>query len=89
MQLEIIYAKAPVPAILTYAINEGMTLNQILTTFNVAQHLDIDLARHKIGIYGKIISGETRIHAGDRIEIYCPLTIDPKIVRINRAKERK
>lgn len=89
MQIEIIYARADDPILLHFDIEEGITLGQMLNRFNVAAQLGIDLNQHKIGIYGQIITLNTALHAGDRIEIYCPLASDPKLVRIKRAKERK
>lgn len=39
---------------------------------------EIDLSRNKIGIFGKIKQLPDFVQVGDRIEIYRPLTIDPK-----------
>lgn len=49
----------------------------------------IDFRKNKVGIFGKLCPLDTKVKAGDRIEIYQPLLIDPKKTRINRAKKQK
>ena len=43
----------------------------------------------RIGIWGKPISPETRLRDLDRVEIYRPLTADPKEVRRDRAAKTR
>jgi putative ubiquitin-RnfH superfamily antitoxin RatB of RatAB toxin-antitoxin module len=40
----------------------------------------IDLATQKVGIFGKLVRPEAAVRAGDRIEIYRPITCDPQTV---------
>ena len=42
-----------------------------------------------IGMYAKIVSEDTVLRDGDRIELYRPLTIDPKEKRRQLARARK
>ncbi len=44
----------------------------------------IDLATQKIGVFGKLVKPDAKLHAGDRVEIYRPITADPKTVRRRR-----
>ncbi|MEY3182989.1 MAG: hypothetical protein RLZ35_974 [Pseudomonadota bacterium] len=44
---------------------------------------------HKVGIFGKLVSMHTLLQDKDRLEIYRPLTQDPKILRRKRAREQK
>ena len=41
----------------------------------------LDLARHAVGIWGRVVSLATNIHEGDRVEIYRPLAADPRDAR--------
>ena len=43
----------------------------------------------KLGIFGKVVQGEQALQAGERVEIYRPLQVDPKEVRKRRAAEAK
>ncbi|PPC92362.1 MAG: RnfH family protein [Methylobacter sp.] len=42
---------------------------------------EINLETQKVGIFGKIASMDTPLKEGDRIEIYRPITADPKQVK--------
>ncbi len=52
------------------------------------QQPEIPWVEGKIGIFGKIMPLDTVLQAGDRIEIYRDLVIDPKEARRARAKEK-
>lgn len=43
----------------------------------------------KIGIYARRVSLDTVLQEGDRVEIYCPLQLDPKEARLRRALKNK
>jgi uncharacterized protein len=49
----------------------------------------VDLSKNKVGIFGKLCNLDAQVKPGDRIEIYQPLLIEPKKMRINRAKKQK
>jgi hypothetical protein len=40
----------------------------------------LNLKKQKIGIYGKITKLTAPLSDGDRVEIYRPITVDPKTV---------
>ncbi|WP_114418413.1 RnfH family protein [Marinospirillum perlucidum] len=41
---------------------------------------EIDLDSQKIGIYGKLVKLNQKLNEFDRVEIYRPITADPKTV---------
>ena len=45
-------------------------------------------ARH-FGIFGRLVAPDARLADGDRLEIYRPLSADPKEARRRRASRRK
>jgi len=49
---------------------------------------EIDAAAIAVGIFGKQVSLQTLLRAGDRIEIYRPLLADPKSARRLRGRKR-
>jgi hypothetical protein len=49
------------------------------------RHPEIDLQRHRLGIYGKGVAAGLPLADGDRVEIYRPLGLDPKEARRRRA----
>lgn len=50
-----------------------------------AQFDDLDLDNATLGIFGQIVAHGRVLRDGDRVEIYRPLTADPKTVRKARA----
>ena len=46
---------------------------------------DLKLSELKVGIFGKRSALDTLVKAGDRIEIYRDLQVDPKVARKKRA----
>ncbi len=51
---------------------------------------EIDAESADMGIFGKVIKAPRShpLRAGDRVEIYRPLQIDPKQARLNRARKK-
>lgn len=49
---------------------------------------DLDLTSAPVGIYGREVSRERRLEAGDRLEIYRPLEMDPMTARRQRAQRQ-
>lgn len=47
----------------------------------------IDLEVLKIGIFGQLVTPETCVREGDRIEIYRPLKRDPQTTRRMKAQQ--
>jgi uncharacterized protein len=49
----------------------------------------VDLENSTVGIFGKQVARDTQLGDGDRIEIYRPLTQEPKLARRNRASRNR
>lgn len=61
----------------------GATVTQALAASGLAaEHPEI--AGAPVGIWGRKTTGEQRLRAGDRIEIYRALRVDPKVARRER-----
>jgi putative ubiquitin-RnfH superfamily antitoxin RatB of RatAB toxin-antitoxin module len=74
----------------------GTPARQVWTELEVADHAtvreaieasgvlrmfpDIDLALQKVGVFGKLVALEARLEAGQRVEIYRPITADPRAI---------
>ena len=63
---------------------EGMTALQAIQNSGLADQVDLPEPL-QLGIFGTKIDAETILQAGDRVEIYRPLTINPKDIRRKRA----
>ncbi len=49
---------------------------------------EIDLTVNRVGIFARLCEPDDRVSAGDRVEIYRPLRVDPKEARRRRAAKR-
>ena len=48
---------------------------------------DAEIDPTRVGVFGRLASPDQKVRAGDRIEIYRPLRIDPKDARRLRARQ--
>jgi putative ubiquitin-RnfH superfamily antitoxin RatB of RatAB toxin-antitoxin module len=83
MKVSVAYAKPGRQIWLTIDVPEGTTVQQAIEKSGVLKQCpEIDLATQKVGIYGKATTLETVLSdEGARIEIYRPITADPKTVK--------
>ncbi|CUS40959.1 UPF0125 protein yfjF [hydrothermal vent metagenome] len=88
IQVEVAYALPHKQKIIAVEVPEGTTLLDAVRQSGIeAEFPELVLADAKFGIFGKAVrdaEGEV-LRAGDRVEIYRPLIIDPKQARANRA----
>jgi len=88
IKVEVAYATPEKQKILVLEVEEGSTVYQAAEESGIVSEFpEIDLAESKMGIFGKAVRApkDEIIREGDRVEIYRPLIIDPKVARANRA----
>ena len=67
----------------------GATLGDALEASGLAErHPDVDLARARVGIFGKLSHRKALLADGDRVEIYRALLANPNESRFTRAAAR-
>ncbi len=90
LSVEVAYALPDEQHIFSLEVPVGTTAEQAVQQSGVLERFpDIDLAKQKIGIFGKLNKLDYVLRAGDRVEIYRPLIADPKEVRKQRAAQGK
>lgn len=86
-QVEVAYARADQQKIIALQVEAGLTIETVIDRSGILELFpEIDLMTQKVGIFSHIKKLTDIVHAGDRIEIYRPLLIDPKEERRKRAK---
>lgn len=81
MQVSVVYAEPAHQLWLTLEVPEGTTAREAIERSGIlAQFPQIDLSAQKIGVFGKIVSPDTPLRPGDRVEIYRPIICDPQTV---------
>lgn len=90
MRVEVVYARAPhaVERVML-DLPEGATVRQALQASGLLERYDglLDPARHRIGVWGRLVGLDDALRERDRVEVYRPLTVDPKEAR--RLRYRK
>lgn len=72
--------------LLRVRVRAGATLREAIQASGILQRFpQIDLERAAIGVFGSVRGLEDPVAAGDRIEIYRALAMDPKQARRRRA----
>ena len=68
---------------------DGACVNDALAALATHEGFaDLDLAAVPVGIYGREVSRERCLEAGDRLEVYRPLEVDPMTARRQRAQRQ-
>ena len=87
LAVEVVYARAEQQHVLRLELAPGSTLEQALRLSGLLERFpEIDLGTSTFGVFGKPTSPASPLRAGDRVEIYRPLLIDPRESRRRRAK---
>lgn len=89
MKVVVCYADARFQESVEVDLPDGATVQEALDRSGLAQRIPgLDLAGRTVGIWGQVVPRATKIHEGDRIEIYRPLTVDPREARRAAASWR-
>ncbi len=86
--VEVAYALPEKQYLQRVTLEEGATIEQAIAASGLLTlRTDIDLARNKVGIFSRPAKLQDTVRDGDRVEIYRPLTADPKELRRMRAEK--
>jgi uncharacterized protein len=90
VQVEVVFAAPETQAVVALTLEPGATVHDAIIRSGLLQKFPgIDLVRQRVGIFGRTVSLDTNVKDGDRVEIYRPLTRDPKQARRELAKAGK
>lgn len=88
--MEVVYALPERQALVECEVKVPATLRDAVEASGLLDEFpQIDLARDRVGIFGRVQALDTPLHVGDRVEIYRSLMADPKDVRRRRAADRR
>src|SRR4030067_1663473 len=81
MKIGITYALPQRQTWFDVELPDGATIHDAIERSGILkQFAEIDLEKNKVGIYGKVNKLDAVLNDGDRVEIYRPITCDPKSV---------
>jgi len=82
MKVGVVYATPARQSWLTIDVPEGSTVKDAIERSGILrQYPEINLEAQKVGIFGKAAALDAVLEEGARVEIYRPITADPKTVR--------
>ena len=82
MKVSVTYALPDRHAWLDVEVGEQATVRDAIVASGIERTFpSLDLGSQKVGIFGKAVSLEARLEPGQRVEIYRPITADPKLLR--------
>ena len=90
MRVEVAYALPQGAVTRTYELRGSATVGDALREASAdPAFAAVDLARAPVGVFGMPARREQLLHDGDRVEIYRPLAVDPKVARRERVKQAR
>lgn len=88
--VEVCYARADVQTVAAVKLALGATVEEAVRRSGLLERFpEIDLGRNVLGVSGKKAGMDRPVADGERVEIYRPLTADPKEIRRKLASEGK
>ena len=90
LRIEVVYC--PAPGVVDFTIlhlAEGATVADALHASGVLQRHDLAFEGLRLGVWSKLREPTSVLRDRDRIEIYRPLTVDPKEARRLRYKRHR
>ncbi|AOK00572.1 RnfH family protein [Burkholderia vietnamiensis] len=90
LSIEVCYALPDRQTLIPVSLPEGATVRAAIDASGVlALHPEIDLAQAKAGVFGKLAPLDAPLADHDRVEIYRPLIVDPKLARQRRVDKTR
>jgi uncharacterized protein len=81
MKISVVYADSGNQKWINLEVPEKTTAQQAIELSGLLQQFPhIDLEENRYGIFGRVVKAEQPLKAGDRVEIYRPITADPETV---------
>ena len=82
IQVEIVFATADEQRLSVLTVPADATIADVIAMSALAEHFpEHDLGAMRVGVWGHPADRSQAVSDGDRIEIYRPLEIDPRVAR--------
>lgn len=83
IRVEVVAAHVERQQVVPLALPAGATVEAALRASGLAG----EVSEAGVGVWGRVVPPETVLREGDRVEIYRPLTADPKEARRRRGRK--
>jgi hypothetical protein len=90
LSIDVCYALPDQQTLISLQLPRGATLEQAIGASGMLErHPEIDLTKQKVGVFGKLKPLDAVLADHDRVEIYRPLIVDPKLARQRRVEKTR
>lgn len=90
IEIEVAYAVPERQLIVKVEVPVGTTAIEAARLSGIEEQFpEIDLGKNRLGVFGKLCKPDRPLNAGDRVEIYRPLLVDPRAARRELAAAGK
>ena len=90
LSVEVVLALPARQVLLTVNVGEGASVANVIAESGFESRFPgMGITEMPVGIWGKRVSPDTTVRAGDRVELYRPLEVDPREARRQRARADK
>jgi len=90
IDIQVVYALPARHRLIALRVDADTTVAESVRRSGLlAEFPEIDLGSARLGIFGRRVPHDHVVAEGDRVEVYRPLTADPKAVRRERAERAK
>jgi uncharacterized protein len=88
--VEVAYATPERQLILKLEVPANTTAIEAVRLSGIEEQFpEIEAGRNRLGVFGKLCKDDRPLNAGDRVEIYRPLLVDPRAARRELAAAGK
>jgi len=89
MEVEVAYARPERQLIVSLQVPAGTTVAQAIDASGIREEFPQIETHPVVGIFSRKVTLDSVLQTGDRVEIYRPLTADPKEMRRRKAEAQK
>ncbi len=90
LRVEVVYCPRPgVTDLVTVTLPAGSTVADALRASGLQARHGLAPEALRVGVWGRVRDAESPLRDRDRVEIYRPLTVDPKEARRQRYQRHK
>lgn len=87
--VQVVYATPEKQVLKNVTVPRHSTIEAVITLSGILiEFPEIDLLKNDVGVFSERRLLTDTVHAGDRVEIYRPLIIEPREIRRRRAKAK-
>ena len=88
VRVSVVYATPAQEFVRELELRAGATVGEAIERSAIATVAGSDgIDPRRVGVFGRLVDPSAVLRDGDRVEIYRPLTIDPKEARRRRARK--